>query len=148
MNKNDLKNCPNCGAPIKHRYNHKCEYCGTFFDYRIKEIEKINPKNLKNVKLDRIERDYESNCVRLIFVGEYYKIVEAIEYTGRYVEIDVESFKPRKMYYAINITSIEFFEFMYNGNFEFIFEILPFEIEKRQFIENLINYRKCVVERW
>lgn len=37
-------NCPNCGAPIKHLYNHNCEYCGTFL--------KDEPTKQKNYEFD------------------------------------------------------------------------------------------------
>lgn len=34
-------NCPNCGAPIKHYYNHNCPYCGTFLHNTDEQLDKF-----------------------------------------------------------------------------------------------------------
>lgn len=44
-------NCPNCGAPIKHYYNHNCEYCGTFLNNTSEKIKHFKNCDLRNIKV-------------------------------------------------------------------------------------------------
>ena len=53
----DKTNCPNCGAPIKHYYNHNCEYCGTFLHNTDNEVEMLNDKEIK-IKSVEVRNDY------------------------------------------------------------------------------------------
>ena len=44
-------NCPNCGAPIKHYYNHNCEYCGTLIYNTSEQIKAFKNCSLRNVRV-------------------------------------------------------------------------------------------------
>ena len=66
----DLKmvhNCPNCGAPIKHYYNHNCEYCGTFLHNTDEDILKLNNCDVRidNVYIEQsmLEPGYELTII-------------------------------------------------------------------------------------
>lgn len=139
----DKLNCPNCGAAIEHRYNHKCPYCKTFFDYRVERTEEINPRYLKNVKLIRFERIPESMDFVLIFEGDYVKWQEAIEYgkANTTIILNSDELMPKKIRYAIQIDYMQLRE-MQKYNFDFIFNILPFEMDKEQFIEAMYEFNQ------
>lgn len=67
MNKN---NCPNCGSPIKHIYSHKCSYCGTLLNSNnIGDRQDINLRNVHNIELCCIEREFATNSIYMIFRG-------------------------------------------------------------------------------
>lgn len=140
---NDITNCPNCGAPIKHKYNHKCPYCNTFFDYRVKKTEEINPRYLQNVKLIRFERVPTTLKFVLVFEGDYIKWQEAIEYGdgNKTIVLSSDDIIPKKIRYAIQISDKDLMN-MREGNLEFIYNILPFEIDKRQFIEAIFEFNR------
>lgn len=146
MGNKERTNCPNCGAVIEHRYNHQCPYCKTFFDYRVERTEEINPRYLQNVKLIGIERVPLELNFMLLFEGDYVKWQEAIEYGKENTTIILSSddLKPKKVRYAIKI-DYENLRNMQRGNLDFIFNILPFEIDKHQFIEAMIKFN---MGRW
>lgn len=120
-------NCPNCGAPIEHRYNHKCLYCGTFFDYRVERTEEINPRYMRDVKLIEIERCIDRHALRLIFEGTYLKVAEALEYgrNNTVFRVDVEALTPKRVFYSIMVDMIDF----QRHDIENIFKYLPFELD-------------------
>lgn len=138
---NKKTNCPNCGAVIEHRYNHNCPYCNTFIDYRVERTEEINPRYLQNVKLIRFERIPLDYKFMMVFEGDYIKWQEAIEYGKGNTTIILSSddIKPKKIRYAIQIDYKELREIQ-NNTFEFLDNILPFEIDKRQFIEAMWEF--------
>ena len=139
----DKTNCPNCGAAIKHRYNHKCPYCGTFFDYRVERTEEINPRYLQNVKLIRFEKIPLSMDFVLIFEGDYVKWQESIEYgkDNTTIVLSSDDLKPKKIRYAIRIDYKDLRDIQ-GYDFDFIFRILPFEIDKQQFIEAMCEFNR------
>lgn len=132
----DKTNCPNCGAPIEHRYNHKCPYCNTFFDYRVEHIEEINPRYLKNVKLRYVEQVPYEDCFVLVFRGDYVKWQEAIEYGSKNTTIvlSTDDIKPKEINYAIKLNFKELMQIR-QSDFEPLFKKLPFEIDKYLFIK-------------
>lgn len=139
----EVKNCPNCGAAIQHKYNHNCPYCGTFFDFRIKQTEEINPRYLTNVELKRIEREYCSDRFVFVFTGDYVKWQECLEYgkNNTTIVLSTDDIKPKKICYAIAFDFWEMDELRMN-NFEPLFKILPFEIDPRKFIEAIVKYNR------
>ncbi len=60
-------NCPNCGAPIEHYYNHKCPYCNTFLKNTDNEVKDLSNYDLKFQDLE-IEKSscYCGYLLRLI----------------------------------------------------------------------------------
>lgn len=64
-------NCKNCGAPIKHTFNHQCEYCKSIIDFNVPEenVTEVKPEDLVNIKLERIERGYVKHSIILYFSG-------------------------------------------------------------------------------
>lgn len=52
-----MKHCPNCGAPISHYYNYKCEYCGTFLKNTDEDIKKFENCYISNINVD-IQDDF------------------------------------------------------------------------------------------
>lgn len=121
-------NCPNCGAPIEHKYNHKCSYCGTFFDYRVERTEEINPRYMRDVKLIDIERCIDRFALRLIFEGTYLKVTEVMEYgqNNTVFKVNAEDLKPKRVFFGLMVDMADFRE----RNVEHIFKYLPFEMDK------------------
>jgi hypothetical protein len=76
----EQRNCKNCGAPIEHSFNHKCPYCGTLFDFNVneKDITKVEPRELREIRLVDITNDYITNS--LIFKFKGFKLCEPIIY--------------------------------------------------------------------
>lgn len=134
-------NCPNCGAPIEHRYNHKCSYCNTFFDYRVERTEEINPRYLKNVELKYVERVPMQDRIVLVFRGDYVKWQEAIEYgkQNTTIVLNTDDLKPKEVRYAIQLKYEEFMQLM-EHNFKPLYDALPFEIDKYIFIKALSEF--------
>lgn len=141
--KEDIKNCPNCGAPIEHRYNHQCRYCKTFFDYRIREVEEINPCYLKNLKVKCIEHEPFTGDIILIFKGDYVKWQEALEYSKNNTTIllSADDIKPKEINYAIHFDYFQFKELSEN-NFEPLYNALPFEIDKHIFMKAIYEFNE------
>lgn len=137
------KQCPNCGAAIQHKYNHNCPYCRTFFDFRIKHTEEINPRYLTNVELKEIKRDHCSDKFVFVFTGDYVKWQESLEYgkNNTTIVLSADDIKPKKICYAIAFDFKEMANLQMN-NFEPLFKILPFEMDIRKFIEAIIRYKQ------
>lgn len=76
----EQRNCKNCGAPIEHSFNHKCPYCGTLFDFNVNEndITKVDPRELRDIKLVDVSKDYLHRC--LIFKFRGFKLFNPIIY--------------------------------------------------------------------
>ena len=140
----ETQQCPNCGAPVNHRYNHSCPYCGTFFNFNIEKVKEINPRYMENVKIQAIERMFEVDRIRIIFTGDYRPYNDVLEYgkDRTTMIIDYDSFIPKKVCYAISIPSRDFYEFERTGNIEVIFENLPFELDKKEIYKGLMNFRR------
>ena len=64
-------NCKNCGAPIKHTYNHRCEYCNSIIDFNEpkEDVVEFKAQDMINVEF----RDYQftpyRDAIQLIFTG-------------------------------------------------------------------------------
>lgn len=142
MNKMERTNCPNCGAPIEHRYNHNCSYCGTFFDYRtpIEETKKLNPKYFTNMKLVDIRRNIYTLGMEILFEGDYLPYSEPLEYNNRENMIVMKWENPLRVKYKIEINDFEFEEIYKTGNLEYIFEKLPFEVDYDQIAKLIVNF--------
>lgn len=69
------RSCKNCGAPLKHSYNHRCEYCGTLYDFNEPEenIKRYEPENVVDIKLERAEESPFIDAIVLYFTGYYLK---------------------------------------------------------------------------
>lgn len=67
-------NCKNCGAPIKHSYNHKCEYCGTIIDFNEPKENTIEVKaeELYDLQLREVEMSPIKFDLLIYFTG--YKL--------------------------------------------------------------------------
>lgn len=143
MKLEQMLNCPNCGAPIEHRYNHQCSYCKTFFDYRVEKTKEINPKYMINVKINGIEHIPFQDKILIHFIGDYQPYHEILEYSKDMTTMimDYESFIPKKVCYAIAIPMRDFIEFDRTGNIYKIFEHLPFELDKQEIAKALFNFR-------
>jgi hypothetical protein len=63
-------NCKNCGAPIRHLYSHKCEYCGTYQQLSIEydELKDLRDFEIEDVKIE-IRRSMFRNEYELILTG-------------------------------------------------------------------------------
>ena len=81
-------NCKNCGAPIKHSYNHHCEYCGTLIDFNVPEekVTRVSAEDLYDIKI-RIERRPEFMTYLIILTGYKLKMPTIYEYTSDFMTI-------------------------------------------------------------
>lgn len=139
-----MNNCPNCGACIEHKYNHNCPYCGTLLDFRVPIKDEINPRYMQNVELKYIERIPEADGFMFVFVGDYIKWQEAIEYGNvdnfnTTIILSAEDIKPKKVCYGIRFSYRQIVNLRMN-DFRPLYEILPFGIEKEKFIEAIYKY--------
>lgn len=99
-------NCKNCGANIKHTYNHICEYCGSIIDFNepIENVVKVDPRNLTNLQLERVEREPHTNYFIFIFTGyviEKPRVYEVKE--GYYETKEINYINPPKVHWCIRI---------------------------------------------
>ena len=63
-------NCPNCGSPIKHIYSHRCCYCGTLLNSdSVGDVQNINLRNVHNIELCCIEKEFVRDSICMIFRG-------------------------------------------------------------------------------
>lgn len=64
-------NCKNCGAPVKHTYNHRCEYCNSILDFNVPKEEtiEVKPEELRDLELKDIEFVPYNNHIRFLFSG-------------------------------------------------------------------------------
>ena len=87
------RSCKNCGAPLKHSYNHRCEYCGTLYDFNEPEenIKRYDPDNLVDVKLESVERSIIRNSFILYFTGYYLKPPKVYETNMKDNEVEFVS---------------------------------------------------------
>lgn len=143
---NERTNCPNCGAPIEHRYNHQCSYCGTFFDYRVEKTKEINPRYMTNVKVKSIEKSYLKHNIQVLFEGDYRPFSQALEY-GRQSDVfvfDAEEFKNQKVYFRVEVPIVELISSEFNPSC--ILSCLPFEMDADVILEALWEFEK--ENRW
>lgn len=99
-------NCKNCGANIKHTYNHKCEYCGSIIDFNepIEDTIKVDPRNLRNLQLEGIEREPLTNDYIFIFTGYVIEKPRVYEIDENYYTTKVINYiNPPKTYFMIRI---------------------------------------------
>ena len=101
------RNCKNCGAPVKHSYNHKCEYCGTLFDFNesSENIQKIKPEDLSDIALRRVQIEYFKDKLILIFDGYKRELPEIFEYNANniYISKAEEYINPPKYGFCIEL---------------------------------------------
>jgi len=101
-------NCKNCGAPVKHTYNHRCEYCNSILDFNVseKDIVKVNPEDLIDLQLVDIERVPEFYGLRFMFTG--FKCVRPTIYEfdgeNNYVSSVIEYRNPPKCGFIIDMS--------------------------------------------
>ena len=135
-------NCPNCGSSIKHLYNHQCPYCKTILDFGVETVEEINPRYMRDVELVRIEREYETNRMILVFKGKYIKFGSPLEYGKNVMVVSAECTKPKDVCWCIAINIYDFIEIFQRGKIEEFLKYLPFEIDEEEMIQSLIRYRE------
>lgn len=100
------RNCKNCGAPIQHSYNHKCEYCGTLFDFNEPKEETIefNSRDMIDVHFMGCEIDYETNSVILKFQGNLLEKPKIYEHNKDYMYVaKVMGYMPKRSFFCIEI---------------------------------------------
>lgn len=137
----EKKNCPNCGAPIEHVYNHQCPYCKTIHNFNVEEKEEINPRYLRNVKLVDVYHDHCSYSMILRFRGEYMPFSEVLEYSkgNTNMVIKAECTRPKDVNLSIRIDMADFMELSQRGNLERFLKYLPYEVDERSFVEALMK---------
>lgn len=113
------RSCKNCGAPLKHSYNHRCEYCGTLYDFNEPEenIKRYDPENVVDIKLERVEESPFIDAFVLYFTGYYLKppkVYETNTKEGNEVEIVSEMqnyINPPKVGLKIEVAKRELAEY-------------------------------------
>lgn len=102
------RNCKNCNAPIQHSYNHRCEYCGTLYDFNEPKEETIefNSMDMINVKYRGCEIDHPRNILIMKFEGivlQKPKIYEC--YSENIFVSKVENYiNPPKSFFCIELS--------------------------------------------
>lgn len=131
------RNCKNCGAPLEHSYNHKCNYCGTLFDFNEPEENTITikPEDLVDVKIRDISRNPLSYSLILVFTGYKLPMPKIYEYNGKdtYISKVEEYINPPK---ASFLLEIPLFEMDKNGMDYLIWRIETCGLRPRE-IENI-----------
>ena len=100
------RNCKNCGAPIQHSYNHKCEYCGTLFDFNEPKEETIefNSRDMIDVHFIGCEIGYETNSLILKFQGTLLEKPKIYEHNEDYMYVaKVMDYMPKRSFFYIEI---------------------------------------------
>ena len=102
------RNCKNCGAPIEHSFNHKCEYCGTLCDFNepIEKTIEVKPEDLINIELRDISRIPTRNNLILLFSGYKLSMPKVYEYSRNniYVSKIEEYVNPPKCSFCIELS--------------------------------------------
>lgn len=141
-NYNEKSNCKNCGAPIEHRYNHRCPYCGTFQDFSINKIKEIDYRGLRDIEFSYMKYDLESDMYILVFQALYRKTIQELEYTtindSVSATIDADCLKSEKISLAIKISKEKW---RIPGPVTYL-ESLPCEVEQKNIIEAVNKIRK------
>lgn len=109
-------NCKNCGANIKHTYNHKCEYCGSIVDFNepIEDVVKVDPYNLTDLQLKSIEREPYTLDYIFIFTGYVIEKPKFYDIEKNYYEVRSIS-NPKKVYWGLRISDIDIKEYGTNA---------------------------------
>lgn len=137
----NYNNCPNCGAPIEHKYNHQCPYCKTMLDMRVSETKEINPRYMKNVRLVRIEQQPEFDKAFLLFRGDYQYFPQILEYK-KYSDamiINFEDIKPFEVSFCIAIDNYDLYNMKIENVFKILSEYFPEELNVYSVIEAIRN---------
>ena len=61
------RSCNNCGAPLKHGYNRKCEYCGTLYDFNESNKIELHSYDLVDLKFRGLQRELHYSGVFLLY---------------------------------------------------------------------------------
>ena len=111
----EQRNCKNCGAPLEHSYNHKCEYCGTLYDFNEpqEKVIEVKPEDLINIQLRSIERAYTRDSLMLLFDGYKCAMPKVYEYNSDniYVSKVEEYVNPPKCGFCIELPIFEIREY-------------------------------------
>lgn len=100
------RNCKNCGAPLEHSYNHKCQYCGTLYDFNEPKEKtiKITPQDLINIELREIIRQPLTRNYVLVFSGYKISMPKVYEVKdNEYISKVEEYVNPPKCSFCIEI---------------------------------------------
>lgn len=100
------RKCKNCGAPLEHSYNHKCEYCGTLYDFNEPKEKtiKITPQDLINIELREIIRQPLTRNYVLVFSGYKVSMPKIYEVNDNNYTSQVEEYvNPPKCGFCIEI---------------------------------------------
>ena len=108
------RNCKNCNAPIQHSYNHRCEYCGTLFDFNEPKEETIefNSRDMIDVRFISCDERIETNSIILTFEGtlsEKPKIYENNK-DNMYVSKVIPNM-PKRSHFCIAISENELYHY-------------------------------------
>lgn len=104
-------NCRNCGAPIEHSFNHKCEYCGTLCDFNEPEenVIQVKAEELYDLQLRKVEMSPIDFKLLIYFSGyklEKPKIYEM--YKNDICVSKVENYiNPPKCYFVIELSILD-----------------------------------------
>lgn len=143
MSKNitNYNNCPNCGAPIEHKYNHQCPYCKTMLDMRVRETKELNPRYMKNVRLVRLETIPELDETHFLFRGDYQYFPQILEYkekTGAMI-INFDDIKPFEVSFCISINNIDLYKMRIENIYNILAQYFPNELNMHSVIEAIRN---------
>jgi len=146
MSKNitNYNNCPNCGAPIEHKYNHQCPYCKTMLDMRVRETKEINPRYMRNVKLIEIENDpVNFGMLRFLFRGDYQYFPQVLEYKkgSDAMVINFEDIKPFEVSFCIAMDIQDVYKKGTKRFFEILYRYFPKGLDIYSVIEAIRNSR-------
>lgn len=144
-------NCPNCGAPIKHYYNHNCEYCGTFLNNTNEEIKRFKNCKLNNVKVFLDIHPETYNVVISIRAVTSPKILYLEEISDDSMIVSSENLG-KSIGFRIAIPIFELRNYTYN---EFIYKISdslpePFLEHRSEIMSQIVELlnNSCISTRW
>lgn len=107
-------NCPNCGAPISHYYNYKCDYCGTFLHNTDEKIKKLNNVD---IHIEDIDVEYEPIIHKVLITLRGYSIPRVQFYEEGFDNIFVSGEDVgRRVGYRIALEMDDVLKFMANDD--------------------------------
>lgn len=133
-------NCPNCGAPIKHYYNHNCEYCGTFLNNTNEEIKHFKNCCIRNV-IVHLDISPKSLDVVISIKGLTYPKINYLEEFSTDSMIVSSKDLGKSVGYRIVIPLFDFRNFTYNELAHKVLKCLP-----EPFMENADEIMNQLIE--
>ena len=100
------RSCNNCGAPLKHGYNRKCEYCGTLYDFNESNKIELHSYDLVDLKFRGLQREPYTDNLLMYFEGyklEDPKIFEYDECNLYYVSKPINYINPPRSFFIISL---------------------------------------------